>query len=132
MDLLQKGHAPGQAAGLVGYRTAGRYADADVNLGGVGGRHSSGGTRLFGLLKYLFGLGKLDADPAQQQLAQLIIEVLERRCNFNDVLGFLLSHGGSRSDQGDRLVHAASIVRVWRADLYSAAKLLCRDIYCML
>src|ERR1700722_999946 len=72
---------------------------------------------IFGFLKFLFRSRNLDADPAQQQLAQLIVEAVKGPRDFNDVLGFLASLGGSRSDQVERLVHAALIVRVWRPDL---------------
>jgi hypothetical protein len=97
----------------------------------------AGETILFGFLKFwFFGRRKFNADPAQHQLAQLIIEVVdirqERRRDFNDVLGFLRSLGGSRSDQSDRLIHAGLMVRDWRPDLYPLARYLCIDISHML
>ncbi len=87
---------------------------------------------MFGYLKYFFGFSKYASDPAQQELALLIIEAVERRRRPNDVLGFLLSHGWTRADQGNRLAHAASLVRVMRADIYPSVKQLCHDIYMML
>ena len=87
---------------------------------------------MFGYLKYFFGFSKYASDPAQQELASLIIDAVEHRRRSNDILHFLLSHGWTRADQGNRLVHAANLVRVMRADLFPSAKKLCKDIYMML
>ena len=87
---------------------------------------------MFGYLKFLFGANKYNADPLQQQLAELIIESVERRRRANDILTFLHSHDWSRSEQGNRLAHAASMTKVWRPDLFPQVRNLCRDIYAMM
>ena len=85
-----------------------------------------------GFLSYLFNISKRNADPIQQKLAEMIIAAVERRTNPSDILTFLLSHGWSSSEQGNRLTHALSMVRVFRADLYPRAQEMVRQIYVML
>ena len=85
-----------------------------------------------GFLSYLFGTTKLNADPVQQELAGTIIEVAEGRQHAMDIVRFLKEQGWSRSDQGNRLTHALSMVKVSRGDLYPAAKEIGRQIYVIL
>jgi len=82
-----------------------------------------------GFLSHLFGTTKLNADPVQQKLAAIIIEVAEGRRRPTDIVLFFQEQGWSRSDQGNRLTHALSMVRVARADLYPTAKEIGRQIY---
>jgi hypothetical protein len=85
-----------------------------------------------GFFSYLFNINKQNADPIQQKLAEMIIAAVERRANPGDILTFLLSNGWSNSEQGNRLTHALSMVRVFRADLYPRAQEMVRQIYVML
>lgn len=85
-----------------------------------------------GFLKFAFGVGKYNADPAQQKLAQMIIDAVEGTERPAKILDYVLSQGWSRSDQGNRLTHALSMVKVFRADLYPEAKKMCHDIYVVL
>jgi hypothetical protein len=82
-----------------------------------------------GFFSSLFGASQLNADPVQQELADLIIDVAERRKHANDILTFFDRQGWNRSDRGNRLTHALSMTKVWRADLYPTAKEICRQIY---
>jgi hypothetical protein len=88
-------------------------------------------TVTMGFLSYLFNISKRNADPIQQKLAEMIIAAVDRRTNPGDILTFLLSHGWSSSEQGNRLTHALSMVRVFRADLYPRAQEMIRQIYVM-
>jgi hypothetical protein len=82
-----------------------------------------------GFLSHLFGSSRLNADPVQQKLAGIIIEVAEGRQHPTDIVLFLQEQGWSRSDQGNRLTHALSMVKVFRADLYPDAKEIGRQSY---
>jgi hypothetical protein len=87
-----------------------------------------GGMGFFGSL---FGINKLNADPKQQELAQALISAVEQHRGFatREIFYILCSNGWSRSEQGNRLAHAASMVKVMRADIYPQAKKLTRDLY---
>jgi len=82
-----------------------------------------------GFLSNLFRTNKLNADPIQQELAKLIIDVTEGRRYETEILSFVHHQGWSRSEQGHRLTHAASMVRVWRAELFARANEICRRTY---
>jgi hypothetical protein len=82
-----------------------------------------------GFLSFLFGVNKHNADPIQQELTKLIIDVTEGRRRETELLSFVHRRGWSRSDQSNRLTHAASMVRVLRPDLYTSANEICRQIY---
>ena len=82
-----------------------------------------------GFLKYVFNTTKWNADPTQQRLAQLIIDVAEGCEDGTDIFVFVKSQGWSRSDQGNRLTHALSMAKVFRGDLYPEAKEICRLVY---
>lgn len=82
-----------------------------------------------GFLSYLFNPTKLYSDPVQQRLAGLIVEVAEGRQPETDIVLFLHAQGWSRSDQGNRITLAASMVKVSRPDLYADAKKIARQIY---
>lgn len=82
-----------------------------------------------GFLSSLFGTNKLNADPDQQALSQLFIDVAERRKHANDILGFLMNKQWSRSEKGNRIIHAISMVKVFRADLYPRVKEIGETMY---
>jgi hypothetical protein len=84
---------------------------------------------LFGWIKAAFSLRKLNADPRQHQLAQMLLGVLENRGSVEGVLEFLKQHGWSPYEQDRRLAHATSMIRVWRSDLYPMALELCKFLY---
>jgi hypothetical protein len=69
----------------------------------------------------LFGLHNLDADPLQQELAEALVRFVNGHGGpiaSGRLETILTTNGWSRSEQRNRLAHAASMVKVWRADLY--------------
>lgn len=84
-----------------------------------------------GFFGQLFQTGKLNADPRQQALAEALINSVENNHGMatREIFSVLHSNGWSRSEQGNRLVHAASMTKVWRADLYPQVKALAHDLY---
>jgi hypothetical protein len=82
-----------------------------------------------GLFSALFRVKEMNADPDQQALAQLFIDVVERRKTWAAITFFLTKGEWSRSEQRNRVAHSISMVRVWRADLYPKAKELGELIY---
>ena len=71
-------------------------------------------------------LGKWNAD---QRLAEMLVAGAEFRMNPSDILTFLRNQGWSKSEQGNHLTHALSMVRASRADLYTRAHFMFRQIY---
>ncbi len=73
-----------------------------------------------GFFSFLFRTGKLNEDPEQQALAKALINAVENNRGFatNEIFQILTRNGWSRSEMGNRLTHACSMTRVWRADLY--------------
>lgn len=84
-----------------------------------------------GFFGSLFSTGKLNADPRQQALAKALVDAVEKNNGFatREIFELLHSNGWSRSEQGNRLVHAASMTKVWRADLYPRVKELAHSLY---
>src|SRR5215472_9340801 len=73
-------------------------------------------------LHYLFSMNELNADPDQQELAQLFIGYAENRKPWEDIFTFLEKHPWPRAERENRIVHALSTVKVYRVDLYPIAK----------
>jgi hypothetical protein len=71
----------------------------------------------------LFNTGKLNADPSQRSLAQLLIDGAEG-VGFGGMMieNYIDEQGWSRTEAENRLIHALSMVKVWRPDLYAEAK----------
>jgi hypothetical protein len=84
---------------------------------------------LGGLFKRVFGVRKMNADPNQQALAQMLIEVVEGEKNPGDVSIFLAKKGWPRAEAGDRLVHALSMIKIFRPDLYPSARFVSKEIF---
>jgi hypothetical protein len=84
-----------------------------------------------GFFGSLFKTEELNADPQQQALAKALINAVENNGGFasREIFDILHSNGWSRRDQGNRLVHAASMAKVWRADLYPKVKELSHSLY---
>lgn len=83
-----------------------------------------------GFFRALFGTKKWNADPNQQALAQLFIDVAESKKHSNDIIRFFKQHHEWRpSEMGNRVVHALSMVKVFRPDLYPRAKQIGEMIY---
>jgi hypothetical protein len=84
-----------------------------------------------GFLSSLFQTGKLNSDPQQQALAQALLHAVEQNRGFatREIFNVLHSNGWSRSEQGNRLVHAASMTKIWRPDLYPQTKALAQSLY---
>ena len=72
---------------------------------------------------------KLESDPAQHELARLLIGVVEGRCNATGILNFMNSERWSKIEQADRLRHALSLVKNLRGELYRNARQVCQLIY---
>jgi hypothetical protein len=71
----------------------------------------------------LFNTGKLNADPSQRSLAQLLIDGAEG-VGFGHIMieDFIDQQGWARDEAENRLAHAVSMVKVWRPDLHAEAK----------
>jgi hypothetical protein len=82
-----------------------------------------------GFFSSLFQTSKLNSDPDQQALAQLFIDVAESRKHSNDILNFFRTKTYTPSEAGNRVVHALSMVKVFRADLYPKAKKIGEMVY---
>lgn len=84
-----------------------------------------------GFFGSLFQTGRLNSDPQQQALAKALIDAVEnnRGLASEEIFTILFSNGWSRKDQGNRLVHAASMTKVWRADLYPKVRELAKSLY---
>jgi hypothetical protein len=81
-----------------------------------------------GFFSYILNINKRNADPIQQKMAQMIIDVVEDRQHPVEIIRFVQSQGWGRSDQIERLTHALSMVRVFRADLYPQAQEIYRQV----
>lgn len=81
-----------------------------------------------GFLSYALNIKKRNADPIQQKLARMIVDVVEGRQNPIELVIFVQSHGWTKSDQIERLTHALSVVRVSRGDLYRRAQEIYREV----
>ena len=84
-----------------------------------------------GFLGSLFRTGKLNADLEQQALARALIDSVEHNRGFakEEVFKILARNRWSRSEQRNRLAHAASISKISRADLYPRITELAKDLY---
>jgi hypothetical protein len=80
------------------------------------------GEPMVGFFRYIFSINKLNADRHQQALAQLFIDYAERRKPWEDIFAFLEERRWLRDEREHRIVHALSMVRVARVDLYQTAK----------
>ena len=72
---------------------------------------------------------KLRAEPVQQELAILLIAVLEGRTSVSNIMDYMERQRWSKIDQGDRLRHALSLVKTDRGELYRGARQICSLIY---
>jgi hypothetical protein len=70
----------------------------------------------------LFRAGKLNADPVQQQLAQLMIEGAEGPMGSANIRGFVLDQNWTPSEEEDRIYHAVTMAGMKRPDLYHTLK----------
>src|ERR1700719_2688625 len=82
-----------------------------------------------GLFGMLFGVNKMNADPDQQELAKLFIECVGRPLGGIEIRSWLAKKHWSNSEASNRVTHALSMVKVWRSDLYPAAKRIGYDVY---
>jgi len=84
-----------------------------------------------GFLSMLFRTGKLNADPEQQALAAAMIDSVENNRGFATrvIFEILVRNNWSPSEQRNRIAHAASMVKVYRADLYPKVKEMARHLY---
>lgn len=84
-----------------------------------------------GFFGALFGTSKLNEDPKQQALAKELLNCVENNRGFatNKLFELLHANGWSRSEQGNRLIHAASMTKIWRADLFPDVKKLAQSLY---
>lgn len=84
-----------------------------------------------GFFSSLFQTSKLNADPEQQALAKALVDSVENNKGFatREVFEILTRNGWSRSEQGNRLTHACSMTKVWRADLYPQVSQLTKQLY---
>ena len=82
-----------------------------------------------GFLQSLFGNKNMNADPDQQALTQLFIDAVQDESRIGEIVDFLVDHGWSRTDAGNRVVHALSVVKISRPDLYPRAKTIGEAIY---
>ena len=78
-----------------------------------------------GFLGSLFRTGKLNADLEQQALAR----AHNRGFAKEEVFKILARNRWSRSEQRNRLAHAASMSKISRADLYPRITELAKDLY---
>lgn len=65
-----------------------------------------------GFLSALFGTGKLNADPVQQQLAGLLIAAANGSGSRSDVTNFLIRSPWDASETRNRIVHAVSLPKM--------------------
>jgi hypothetical protein len=67
-----------------------------------------------GFFGALFGMLQLNADPAQQQLARMLVEVAESQDpkKFADIADWLVKQPWSASEIRNRIAHAVSITRI--------------------
>jgi len=74
-----------------------KFADnaVEVGLGAANERQD----HPMGFLSFLFGTKKWNADPVQQELAKLIIDVTEGRRRASELLSFVHRQGWSRTEQ---------------------------------
>ena len=77
----------------------------------------------------LFNTSKLNSDPNQQELANLLIDAASGKKKDYDVMNFLVKQPWSLSEGGNRIVHALSMVKVRRPDLYPEAKRIGQIFY---
>jgi hypothetical protein len=75
-----------------------------------------------GFFSYLRNLNKWNADPVQQKMSRMMIDVTEGRENLVFLIEFIDSQGWPKNVQIERLTHALSVVRVSRGDLYPRAQ----------
>ena len=72
---------------------------------------------------------KIDEEPAQQELAALLIGVVEGRANVMIIPEFIRAEGWTRLEGADRLRHSLSMIKASRAELYRTARQICMKIY---
>ena len=72
-------------------------------------------------------IGKLNADPVQQQLAQLLIQAAEGPLGGVVIRSFVLKQNWEPFEEQRRIAHAVSMVRVWRPDLYAEVNKIAKE-----
>jgi len=82
-----------------------------------------------GFFQKFFQTKRMNADPEQQALAELLIDHAEGPLVKIVVMNWLEEKGWPNSEAGDRLIHALSMVKIARPDVYIAAKAAAHDIY---
>jgi len=81
-----------------------------------------------GFFSYALNIKKRNADPIQQKMARMMVDVVEGRQNPVEIVVLIQSQGWAKSEQIERLTHALSVVRVSRGDLYSHAQEIYRQV----
>jgi len=81
-----------------------------------------------GFFRYLTSLNKWNADPVQQRISRMLIDVVEGRQNPAEIVLFIEEQGWPKTEKIDRLTHALSVVKISRGDLYPDAQELYRQV----
>lgn len=80
-------------------------------------------------LKALFSTPALNNDPKQRELADLIVGVVDEGKHISSIFDYLEFQGWPRNEAGNRVTHAVSMLKVYRADIYPQCKTLGVEIY---
>ena len=77
----------------------------------------------------LFNINKYNGDPFQQEISQGLIDMVEGKSTAQELRSWMSMQGWPPSEARNRLTHALSMVKVFRADLYPEAKRQGMQIY---